>query len=162
MEHGEFRKMRRFRQQLTAEECADVLSKQPRGVLAVLGDGGYPYALPLDFVYDTESGNLYFHCAKEGHKLDAIRRCDKVSFCVTDEGFRREGEWALNIRSVIVFGRMRIVEDRTRALEMVRRLGEKYYPNPADAEEETRKTADRVACLELVPDHISGKLVNES
>ena len=162
MEHGEFRKMRRFRQQLTDEECADVLSTQPRGVLAVLGDGGYPYALPLNFLYDAESGNLYFHCAKEGHKLDAIRRCDKVSFCVMDEGFRREGEWALNIRSVIVFGRIRIVEDRPRALEMVRRLGVKYYPDPADAEEEARKAADRVMCLELIPDRVSGKLVNES
>lgn len=162
MEHDEFRKMRRFRQQLTDEECAEVLSTQPRGVLAVLGDGAYPYALPLNFLYDAESGNLYFHCAKEGHKIDAIRRSDKVSFCVMDEGFRREGDWALNIRSVIVFGRIRIVEDRERALEMVRRLGEKYYPDPADAEEEARKTADRVACLELLLDHISGKLVNES
>lgn len=162
MEHSAFRKMRRFRQQLTDEQCAEVLSTQPRGVLAVLGDGGYPYALPLDFVYDPESGNLYFHCAGEGHKLDAIRRCDKVSFCVMDEGFRREGEWALNIRSVIIFGRIRVVEDRTRALEMVRRLALKYYPTKESAEEELRKAADRVMCLELIPDHVSGKLVNES
>ena len=154
--------MRRFRQQLTPEQCAEVLTAAPRGVLAVLGDGGYPYALPMDFVYDAHSGNLYFHCAKEGHKLDAIRGCDKVSFCVMDEGFRHEGEWALNIRSVIVFGRIRIVEDRARTIEMVRRLGLKYNPDPADVEEEIRRTADRVLCLQLIPEHISGKLVNES
>lgn len=162
METFVFRKMRRFRQQLTAEECCGILSTQPRGVLAVLGDGGYPYALPLDFYYDADSGNLVFHCAKEGHKLDAIRRCDKVSFCVMDEGFRREGEWALNIRSVIVFGRIRVVEDTDRATGMLRRLGLKYYPNPDDVEEEIRRDAARALILELVPDHVTGKLVNES
>lgn len=162
MEQNSFRPMRRIRQQLAAEQCIEVLSAQPRGVLAVAGDGGYPYALPLDFYYDAQRGTLQFHCAREGHKLDAIRRSDKVSFCVMDEGFRREGEWALNIRSVIVFGRIRIVEDDARREEILRRLGLKYYPDPADAEEELRKSASGALCLELVPDHITGKLVNES
>lgn len=157
-----FRSMRRFRQQLTDAQCAEVLRTAPRGVLAVAGDDGYPYALPLDFFFDEESGRLYFHCAREGHKLDAIRRCDKVSFCVMDEGYRREGEWALNIRSVIVFGRMHVVEDREKALGMVRRLGLKYYPSAEDVEEEIHKDGHRVLCLELVPEHISGKIVNES
>ncbi len=157
-----FRPMRRIKQRLSEAECVELLTRQPRGVLAVLGDDAYPYALPLDFYYDPGSGRLYFHCAREGHKLDAIRRHDKVSFCIMDEGFCREGEWALNIRSVIVFGAMRIVEDREKALEMVLRLGEKYYPDPQEAAEELRKAADRVVCLELIPAHISGKLVNES
>ena len=157
-----FRPMRRFRQQLTDAQCAEVLRTAPRGVLAVAGDDGYPYALPMDFYLDEESGRLYFHCAREGHKLDAVRRCDKVSFCVMDEGFRREGEWALNIQSVIVFGRLRIVEDRAKALDMVRRLGLKYYPNAEDVEKEMQQAADRVLCLELTPEHITGKIVNES
>ena len=157
-----FRPMRRFRQQLTDAQCAEVLRTSPRGVLAVSGDDGYPYALPMDFYLDEENGRLYFHCAREGHKLDAIRRSDKVSFCVMDEGFRREGEWALNIQSVIVFGRLRIVEDRAKALDMVRRLGLKYYPNAEDVEKEMQQAADRVLCLELTPEHITGKIVNES
>lgn len=154
--------MRRFRQQLTDEQCVEVLMSRPRGVLAVQGDDGYPYALPLSFWYDAASGTLCFHCAKEGHKLDAIRRSDKVSFCVMDEGFRREGEWALNIRSVIVFGRMRIVEDAERKTQILRSLGLKFYPDPDDVEAEMRRSADRALCLELFPEHISGKLVNES
>ena len=162
MEQFVFRKMRRFRQQLTAEECAEVLTSQPRGVLAVQGDGGYAYALPLSFWYDAASKTLCFHCAKEGHKLDAIRRSDKVSFCVMDEGFRREGEWVLNIRSVIVFGRMRIVEDEARKTQILRSLGQKFYPNLDDVEEEMRRSAARALCLELLPEHITGKLVNES
>ncbi|MBQ9616719.1 MAG: pyridoxamine 5'-phosphate oxidase family protein, partial [Oscillibacter sp.] len=68
-----FREMRRHGQQLPESECAEILRREPRGVLAVLGDDGYPYTVPLDFVY--EGGKLYFHCAGEGHKLDAIKRC---------------------------------------------------------------------------------------
>ena len=157
-----FRKMRRFKQQLSDEQCVEILQKQPRGLLAVHGDGGYPYVLPLDFYYDAQSGHLFFHCAKEGHKLDAIRRCDKVSFCVMDEGFRRDGEWALNIRSVIVFGRLHVVEEQTRALEMIRSLGLKFAPSADYVEQELKNTAGRVLCLELVPEHVSGKQVNES
>ena len=78
-----FREMRRKRQQLAEAECIKILMKNTSGVLAVLGDSGYPYAVPLSYVYD--SGSLYFHCAKSGHKLDAIKNCDKVSFCVTDQ-----------------------------------------------------------------------------
>lgn len=157
-----FRKMRRFKQQIPDSVCIDLLRTLPRGVLAVLGDEGYPYTVPLDFYYDDESGHLFFHCAKEGHKIDAIRQYDKASFCVMDEGYRREGEWALNIQSVIVFGRIRPVEDPARTIEMVRRLGLKYHPSAEAVEEEIRKTADRVLCLELCPEHITGKLVNES
>ena len=99
-----FRKMRRFKQQISEEKCVEILTREPRGVMAFAGDDGYPYAIPLNFVYD--GGKLYFHCAPEGHKLDAIRRCDKVSFCVMDKGYRKDGDWALNINSVVVFGRI--------------------------------------------------------
>ena len=108
-----FREMRRSRQQLSPEECVELLEKQPRGVLALLGDDEYPYAVPVNFVY--REGKLYFHGAREGHKPDAVRRCGRASFCVLDEGCRPEGEWALNFRSVIVFGRIRAMgaeEDR--------------------------------------------------
>ena len=157
-----FRPMRRFKQQLSENECVELLTRLPRGVLAVAGDDAYPYALPIDFYYETENGRLYFHCAKEGHKLDAIRRSGKVSFCVMDEGYLTEGKRGLNIRSVIVFGSMRVVEDRARALEMVRRLGLKYNSDVNAVEDDVRRSADRVLCLELTPAHITGKLVNES
>ncbi|MBR1692225.1 MAG: pyridoxamine 5'-phosphate oxidase family protein [Lachnospiraceae bacterium] len=157
-----FRKMRRFKQQLTEEECISILRNEKRGVLAVLGDEDYPYTIPIDYVYDESGKKIYFHCAKEGHKVDAVRKHDKVSFCVYDQGFRREGEWALNIKSVIVFGRLHIVEDRGRTIEIARSLGLKYHPDAASVEEELRKAGDRVMCLELAPEHMTGKLVNES
>ena len=150
-----FRKMRRFKQQISFEECEKVLYGQPRGVLAVLGDDDYPYTVPLDFIYND--GKIYFHGAAEGHKMDAIRKHNKVSFCVMDEGYRKEGEWALNINSVVVFGRIAEVTDINKKDEKLRLLGLKYNPSPEDVEEEVKryidieKNIDRVTILELTP-----------
>ncbi|MCR5546786.1 MAG: pyridoxamine 5'-phosphate oxidase family protein, partial [Lachnospiraceae bacterium] len=106
-----FREMRRIKQKISEEECIRVLKEQKRGVLSVLGDDGYPYGMPINQWYCEKDGHIYFHGAKNGHKIDAIRNCDKVSFCVYDEGYRKEGDWALNINSVIVFGRLHEVTD---------------------------------------------------
>ena len=101
-----FRDMRRFKQQVSREACIEILTGSRRGVLAVLGNDGYPYTVPMDYVYEEADpdavemqdgeepasgeavsfGRIYFHCAKEGHKIDAIRNCDKVPFCVMSEG----------------------------------------------------------------------------
>lgn len=157
-----FREMRRKKQQLSQQECRELLTELPRGVLSLLGEDGYPYGIPMDHWYCREDGKLYFHCAPAGHKLDAIRHCPKASYCVMDEGYRKEGEWALNIRSVIVFGKVRILQDRERKSAILRQLGNKYYPRPEDVEKLLCTAIDRVQVLELTPEHISGKLVNES
>lgn len=157
-----FRKMRRFKQQLPEEECIQVLCEQPRGVLSVLGDDGYPYGIPLDHYYCKEDGKIYFHGAGTGHKIDAIKACDKVSYCVMDEGYRREGEWALNIRSVIVFGRIKIVEDHEKAIEICKALTAKFTDDQEYLEHELKTFSAHVTCLELTPEHMTGKLVNES
>jgi nitroimidazol reductase NimA-like FMN-containing flavoprotein (pyridoxamine 5'-phosphate oxidase superfamily) len=154
--------MIRFKQQIPEEECIEILKNEPRGVLSVLGDDDYPYTVPMDFIYEPKENRIYFHCAKVGHKLDAIARHDKASFCVMDEGFRKSGEWALNISSVIVFGRIRPVEDREKTLEKVLALGIKYHPTVEAAQAELDKAADRVLCLEMEIEHMTGKLVNES
>ena len=128
--------------------------------MALLGDNGYPYAVPISYVY--HEGKLYFHSALAGHKVDAIRNCDKASFCVYDQGYRKPGEWALNIRSVIVFGRVRPVEDQEQAIGITRKLSYKYTPDEAYIEEEISKYGGGVVCWEMTPEHITGKLVNES
>ena len=157
-----FRKMRRFKQQITESECVRILQKQPRGVLSMIGDNGYPYGIPLDHWYSKEDHKLYFHCAKEGHKLDAIAACDKVSYCVCDEGYRKEGEWALNINSVVVFGRIRIVRDEDKKREICINLCKKFTDDETFLEREMSQAFPRVCCLELSIEHITGKLVNES
>ena len=159
-----FRPMRRFKQQISEEECLRILKEQPRGVLSVLGDDDYPYGVPMDHWYRAENGKLYFHCAKTGHKLDAVRKHDKVSYCVHDEGYRREGEWALNISSVIVFGRMRVVGDGEEELkrEISAGLCRKFTDDEAFLRNELQNALPRACFLELTIEHMTGKLVNEA
>ncbi len=157
-----FREMRRKGQQLPADACIRLLKEEPRGVLSLTGDDGYPYGIPMDHWYNETDGCLYFHCAKAGHKIDAMQACDKASFCIMDQGFRREGEWALNIQSVIVFGRIQMLTDREQTLSMARQLARKYFPTEESVEEELMKSGPRVQMFRLVPEHITGKLVNES
>lgn len=157
-----FRPMRRIKQQLSKEECIKILNGEPRGVLSVMGEEGYPYGLPMDFFYDPESGHLFFHSARSGHKIDALRKCDRVSFCVYDRGFRHEEEWALNISSVIIFGRVVFMEDQDRIAGMLRRLGLKYTKDVGYVEREIRTSGPQALCFELIPEHMTGKLVKES
>lgn len=157
-----FRPMRRFKQQISEAECIRILNEQPRGVLSLIGDDGYPYGIPLDHWYCEEDGKLYFHGAKEGHKIDAIASCDKVSYCVMDEGFRKEGEWALNINSVIVFGRISLVTDPEKAKLICTNITRKFTDDEAYLAHELEHAFPRVQCLELTPEHMTGKLVNES
>ena len=162
MSDMDFRPMRRFKQQISTEKCMEILETQPRGVLSVIGDNGYPYGLPMDHWYSEADNKLYFHCAKEGHKLDSIAKCDKVSYCVMDEGFRREGEWALNINSVVVFGRMKIVTDEDKKREICSSITRKFTSDEEYLKKELVNAFPRVCCLELTIEHMTGKLVNES
>lgn len=157
-----FRELTRKKQQLSQEECIRLLKQEPRGVLSLMGDNGYPYGLPIDHWYNDADGRIYFHSGKSGHKVDAIRRCDKASFCVYDEGFRRDGDWALNIKSVIVFGRIRILEDHEQAIELTRQLSYKYTSDSAYIQEEIDKYGHEVLVFTLIPEHITGKITKES
>ena len=157
-----FRKMRRFKQQISDEECREVLKSEKRGVLSLIGDDGYPYGIPLDHWYCEEDGNIYFHGAKSGHKIDAIKKCDKASYCVYDEGYTKPGDWALNIRSVIVFGRIGFVTDEEKAKIICTKLVQKFTDDEEFLEKELKSALSRVRCLELIPEHMTGKLVNES
>ena len=157
-----FRKMNRIRQQLSREDCVEILKQEPRGVLSVLGDDGYPYGMPMNHYYCEEDGKLYFHSGKTGHKIDAIQRSDKASFCVYDGGFRREGEWALNIRSVIVFGRIERIENREEIYRMARLLSYKFTRDEAYIAHEIEKSGPGTLMFALRPEYMTGKLVNES
>lgn len=157
-----FRKMRRFKQQIPEDECINILKNTKRGVLSLIGDGGYPYGIPMDHWYCEEDGMIYFHGAKEGHKIDAIKACDLASYCVYDEGFRKEGDWALNITSVITFGRISLVEDEELARKICTELVRKFTDDEEYLKRELKNALPRVQCLALAPEHMTGKLVNES
>ena len=116
--------MRRKRQQLSNEEAVSILNRSTSGTLALLGDNDYPYAVPISFVY--ADGRIYFHSALAGHKVDAIRHCDKASFCVIDKDDVQPEEYTTYFRSVVAFGRIHVVDDETEKMAAARLLGDRY------------------------------------
>lgn len=157
-----FREIVRKKQALSQDECIEILKSEPRGVLSLIGDGGYPYGVPINYYYCEEDGHIYFHSGKTGHKVDAINNCSKASFCVYDRGYREDGDWALNIKSVIVFGRIRFVEDFDEAMEICRKLCYKFTDDVEYIEKEIRNFGRNTLCFKLIPEHITGKRINES
>ena len=152
-----FREMRRKNQALSREEAAAVLDRALSGVLALSGDDGYPYAVPISYVYD--GGKLYFHCAKSGHKLDALQRNPKASFCVVDQDQIVPAEYTTYFRSVIVFGQLRVMEEGPEKRAAVEKLAVKYAPEDTDAHRDG--VIDRgwgaLCVLEMQVDHMTGK-----
>ena len=153
-----FRKMRRFKQQLSKEECERILSEATSGVLAVHGDDGYPYTVPVSHVY--RDGKLFFHCAKEGHKIDAIRKNEKVSFCVIAQDEVIPSERTTAYISVIAFGRASIVDDEQGLRRIAGLIGQKFsaaYPEDCQKETDETVAANRMYCVEITVEHLTGK-----
>lgn len=157
MEQRGFRPMRRKAQTLSAAECEAALRRGTSGVLALHGDGGYPYAVPLSYAY--ENGRLYFHCARSGHKLDAIRRDGRASFCVIDADEVAPEAYTTLYRSVIVFGRVRVLEDEREKRAAIERLARRYAPDDTAAGRAAAiaREWDALCLLELCAAHMSGK-----
>lgn len=160
MDH--YRKMRRFKQEITREECIEVLKKAPRGVLSMHGENGFPYSVPVNQYYDEENGKLYFHGAKEGLKLDLLRENNKVCFTILDEGYQNEGEWPMHFHSVICLGTIKEVTNQESFINHLRKLGNKYYPSEQDIENLIAKTSSRICVLEMTIEKMTGKHVKES
>lgn len=155
-----FRKMRRAKQELSEEECIDILINQPRGVLALLGDYDYPYALPMSHAY--VDGKIYFHGAKTGHKNDAVKNHEKVSYCVMDEGVLNDDGWSYTFRSVIVFGKITTLTDKDEKIDRLTYLGDKFFPTHEETVKEINRLIDKIEVFEISIDHISGKIVEEN
>jgi hypothetical protein len=147
--------MRRFRQLLDENEVIRILKNGKYGVLGVIGDDGYPYTVPLNYVY--ENGKIYFHGAKEGHKTDAIKECDKVSFCITDKDDIIKEKLTTYYKSVILFGRARILENDDEIIHAAEILGLKYSDDKKAIEDEIKLLKDKLCCVEITIEHITGK-----
>ncbi len=156
-----FREMRRSKQVMSFEDSAAVLERNTAGVLAVSGDDGYPYAVPLSYVYTD--GKIYFHCAKQGHKLDAIARCEKVSFCVIDQDQVVPEEFTTYFRSVIAFGKARVLKEPAEKRAALEALGKRYSPDetPEALAKEVEGSFKQVTMVEITIDHLSGKEAKE-
>lgn len=151
-----FRKMRRIKQQLDEKLTLEILEKSSSGVLALLGDEGYPYTVPLSYVYSD--GKLYFHGAKTGHKVDAIRNCDKASFCVVDKDEVIAEEYTTYFRSVVAFGKIRILEDNAEKQRSVEILAAKYGPGSKETDLKAIEKEFPALCMfEMTIEHVTGK-----
>lgn len=150
-----FREMRRKKQKLSEKECIDILERGSTGVLGLLGKEGYPYTVPLNYVYAHHK--IYFHCAKAGHKIEAIQAYDKVSFCVIDQENVIPETLSTNYKSVVVFGRAKILETEADIKEAVEWLGLKYNPNKEVVDREIETTIKHLCAVEITIDHLSGK-----
>ncbi|MBQ6788087.1 MAG: pyridoxamine 5'-phosphate oxidase family protein [Lachnospiraceae bacterium] len=157
-----FRELVRKNKMLSMEECIEILKTENRGVLSVLGDEDYPYGMPMNHWYDEDDGKIYFHCGKMGHRLDALKKHDKVSFCTYDKGYRKEGEWAWNVKSVIVFGKIEIIEDMDKIADITTKLSYKFTQDEEYIKKEIEVSGYNTLLLQLTPEHICGKLVTEA
>lgn len=153
----DFRPMRRKDRLMSGERCREILRNASSGVLAVLGDAGFPYAVPLSFVCDGDA--VVFHCAGAGHKLDAVRREERCSFCVVDRDQVDPARYTTRYRSVIVFGRVREITDAAEKRRLITALAQKY--SPADTAERRETFIDRelaeTVILRLAIEHMTGK-----
>lgn len=148
--------MRRFKQQLSQEECEKILEQGKTGILAVLGDDGYPYTVPINYIY--LDGKIYLHCAKSGHKLDAIKSCSKVSFCVVDRDDILQEKYTTLYKSVVAFGKAEILTDREEMLAPVTALAEKYCPDFIDGiPAEVEREIDILCMIKINIEHLTGK-----
>jgi uncharacterized protein len=155
-----FRKMRRKKQLLSEAETIEILQSCTSGVLAVAGDNDYPYAVPLSYAY--KDGKLFFHFAKEGHKIDSIGRNDKVSFCVIKTDDIIQKTFTTHFRSAIVFGRIKILTEDSEKKYALECLVEKYSPDYiAEGQFEIEREWKRVCTAEIKIEHMTGKAAIE-
>lgn len=158
-----FRELTRKNKEISNEECIRILTEEKRGILSVNGDDGYPYGSPMNHFYNSEDGCIYFHCGKQkSHRLDSLKKCCKVSFCVYDSGVKEDGDWALTVKSVIVFGEMAVIYDMDTITGICTKLSEKFTGDQEYIREEIKKFAPGTLLLKLVPQHMCGKVVKES
>lgn len=154
-----FNKMRRFKQELNSNEIERILQVNTSGVLAVIDGDGYPYTVPLSYVY--VNGKIYFHCAKAGHKIDAINNCNKATFCIIDKDDVQPEKYTTFYKSVIAFGKVEIVGG-DEALFAIQQLGDKYYPDhDAELQKEIEKFKSAFLIIRFEIEHITGKQAKE-
>lgn len=156
-----FRPVRRKKTEIGRDAAEQLLLQSRRGVLAVNGDNGYPYAVPINYLYDRKAQKIYFHGARTGHKLESIRACPKVCFTVYGNETIKTEAWAPFVQSAVVFGICRLIENETESLAALKRLAMKYYPSEQLADAEIERAGKVAQMFEIDIEHLSGKEVQE-
>ena len=156
-----FRPVRKKANEISLEEAKKLLHEARRGVLAVSGDDGYPYAIPINFLYDEDAQKIYFHGSRAGHKVDSLRACDKVCFTVYGNETVKNEPWAPYMQSAVVFGRCRLPEYGEESMALLKRFAMKYYPGESMVDAEIADAGKAAQMYVIDIEHISGKEVQE-
>lgn len=157
-----FRNLTRKNKEISKEECIDLLCTETRGVLSVNGDEGYPYGMPMNHFYNENDGCIYFHCGRSGHRTDSLKKSSKVSFCVFEQGEKYDGDWAYNVRSVVVFGKIEIIDSIEEVKSIAEMLCRKFTDDSEYIKNEIDTHASATLLLKLTPEHICGKKIKEA
>ena len=156
-----FRPIRRTKRALDIRVAKQLLIDSRRGVLAVNGDNGYPYAVPINYLYDPETDRIYFHGARAGHKYDSIKACDRVCFTVYGNETIKDEPWAPYMQSAVAFGRCRPVDDPGEAFPLLKRLAMKYFPDESIADKEIASSGKAAQVYVIEIEHLTAKQVQE-
>lgn len=152
-----FREMRRKKQQIPDNEAIAILENSKTGILAVNGDNGYPYTVPLNYMF--YNGKIYFHSASEGHKFDSIKNNSKVSFCVISQDKIIPEKYTTAYESVVVFGNAKIMDDKEEIKKVIYDFAKKFHPTDTEENRMFYINSDikTMAMVEITPEHITGK-----
>ena len=156
-----FRELRGKKNAITDEAAKELLKESRRGILAVIGDEGYPYAVPVNYLYDETNLKIYFHGARSGHKYDSIKANDKVCFTVFGNETVKDEEWAPYLQSVVVFGRCHLLEHDEASIELLKKFARKYYRTEVLITDAIMSSGRAVQMFEIDIEHFSGKEVQE-
>lgn len=156
-----FRAIKKKKSIINTDDMDLILKNARRGVIAVNGDNGYPYAIPINYLYDSSAQKIYFHGARTGHKVDSILACDKVCFVVYGNEIIKEEAWAPFMQSVVVFGRCHLLENSSETMMLLKRFAMKYYPNEQLVDDEIARAGKATQLFEIEIEHLSGKEVQE-
>jgi nitroimidazol reductase NimA-like FMN-containing flavoprotein (pyridoxamine 5'-phosphate oxidase superfamily) len=156
-----FRELRRKKNEMDIDATKELIKQSRRAVLAVNGDGGYPYAIPINYLYDESGQKIFFHGASKGHKVDALKKSDKVCFTVYGNEKTKDEDWAPFVQSAVVFGRCHLIEDKDLSMKILKKFAMKYYPNEEMVMDEIKASGKSVQIFEISIEHISGKEVQE-
>ena len=156
-----FRKIRRIKNEIDLDSGKKLLADNKRGVLSFNGEDGYPYSIPINYFYDEKENKLYFHGSKTGYKIDCINKNNKSCFVTYGDEKLSEDGWSSNLSSVVVFGKIEIIEDKDLASKKLMELATKYYPSIAEAAETMERSFKNVLIFALDIDYMTCKRVNE-
>ena len=156
-----FRPIRKKKNEISLDAAKELLRCSRRGILAVNGDHGYPYAIPINYLYDKDAQKIIFHGAKAGHKVDSLKACDKVCFTLFGNESIQEESWAPFLQSVVVFGRCHLVENREDSMKLIKKFAMKYYPDEKMVDDEVALSGSSTQMFEIEIEHLSGKRVQE-